>query len=382
MNIAFIHRDFPFSGAEQVTLDVANYLTQAGHRVMVLATRHCEQYYPHGVERRFQVELLPPGNMKRSRRVARAVRLFVERERVDVLVTYRELLYARWLKRTTGVRLVFELHNTPFYEFLDIADKKEERLASRLFYGCGVEWLLRRFYRSKYRRVYGWADAYGVLCPQYRDELIRLLHLSPDSHRVWVLPNAVTPPAHVTLRKQPTVVYVGRLSHRDKRVDRLLRIWQKAQPAMPGWTLKVVGDGKAARRLRAMAEEMRLPGVSFEGYSDNVQTYFDEASILCLTSSFEGWPMSMAEAQSNGVVPVVFDSFRGAEDLISTDDEGVLVPPYDEDAFARALSSLAASPARLSAMRGCVMAKAQTYTIGRSGQAWLNMLNHITTPQP
>lgn len=377
LSIAFIHKVFPCSGAEQVTIDLANYLCRQGYCVTILAINHREASYPAGTERLFDVKVLPKGNIKSSRKVAHSVCNLIQNERIDILITYRELLYARWLKKQTGVKMVFELHNTPYYEFLDLADKRRENRWKNIFYGCGIEWLLRLFYKSKYRRVYGWCDAYGVLCDSYRQELISHLSLDQKNNKVWVLPNSIKPAKHIILDKEKVVLYVGRLTHRDKRVDRLLRIWRRVQESLPDWQLKIVGSGKAAPQLKMLAASLALKRCSFEGYSTHVNNYYNEASILCLTSSFEGWPMCIAEAQANGVIPIVFNSFSGAADQISQANEGILVTPYDEEAFARQLIALATDEVRLTNIRQAVIQKAQTYSIVRSGQAWEKMFHHI-----
>ena len=376
-HIAFIHKDFPCSGAEQVTIDVANYLCRHEYRVTILAINHREDSYPASTERLFEVRPLPKGKLKHSKKVAQTVRNFILNECVDVLITYRELLYACWLKKQTGVKIVYELHNTPYYEFLDLADKRRESRWKNLFYGCGAEWLLRKFYNSKYHRVYNWCDAYGVLCDSYKEELIGHLGLEPIYNKVWVLPNSIKPAQQIVWNKDKVVLYVGRLTHRDKRVDRLLRIWQQAQDALPDWQLKIVGSGKAASQLNALANSLRLERCSFEGYSTRVGDYYNIASILCLTSSIEGWPMCIAEAQANGVVPIVFQTFSGAADLIAKPDEGILIAPYDETEYARQLTALATDDKRLRCMRQAVVQKASTYTIERSGQAWESMFHHL-----
>lgn len=380
-HIVFLHKDFPYSGAEQVTMDIANHLCQHGWQVTILAIHHREKSYPAGAERLFRVESLPQGNIKYSRRVAKAVRDFVETEGVDVLVTYREVFYAQWLKRHTGVRIVYELHNMPYYECQDIEDKRRESRWKNIIYGMGLEWLTRAFYRAKYRRIYGWCDGFGLLCEAYRRQLTEILHLKADN-KTWVLPNPIERPRQVTMEKENWVVYVGRLTHRDKRVDRLLRIWQRAMGQMPHWHLKIVGDGKCSSQLKELSASLHLERASFEGYSTKVHEYYDQAAILCLTSSFEGWPMSMAEAQANGVVPIVFNSFAGAEDLISSSDEGILVPPYDEPLFAQELAALANDGTRLRRMSQACVDKSLHYNIERSGQAWIAMLHHIMNGKP
>lgn len=380
-SVAFIHKSFPFGGAEQVTIDVANYLCRNGFRVYILTVNHLEEAYPAGTERLFEVNTLPKGAIKWSGKVAHAVRDFILDNHVSVLITYRELLYAHWLKKQTGVRMVFELHTMPGYEFIDIAEKRTESRWKNLFYGCGVEHLLKWFYRSKYRRVYGWCDAYGVLSESYRQELIDRMSLSDEGHKVCVLPNSISLAKNVNEDKQKVVLYVGRLTHRDKRIDRLLRIWKQVQNRLPDWQLKIVGTGPAENKLIALAELLALERCSFEGYTTNVSDYYDEASILCLTSSFEGWPMCVAEAQAHGVVPIVFGSFSAAREQISSDDEGICVPPFDESLYASQLIALASDPSRLSRMQKNVVAKAATYSIERSGQAWIKMFNTLLPNQ-
>lgn len=375
-HIAFIHKEFPYGGAEKVTLETANYLCSQGCIVTILTSKHNEHLYPKGCNRCFKVALLPQKNIKSSKEVARHVRDFIITNNVLVLVTSRELLYARWLKAKTDIKMVFQLHSSPFYEFLDIEDKKSHNRWTKMVYSCGLQWLMTQFYLSKYRRIYGWADAYGVLCDAYCQLLINKLHLSADN-KLWVLPNSIVPPSSVEHDKQKVVVFVGRLSRRDKRVDRLLRIWHLAQPKMPGWLLKIVGDGREMSNLRKLSSELHLQAISFEGQTNDVKRYYDEAAILCLTSSFEGWPMSVAEAQSNGVIPVVFNSFLGAKELVSTEEQGVLVNPFDEDAFANALVQLSANKQSMEMMQKHVLEKAQDYSVIRTGDAWMNMLNHL-----
>jgi len=275
------------------------------------------------------------------------------------------------------VSIVYELHNTPYYEFLDIADKMRESRAQNLFYRCGVKWLLTRFYRSKYRNIYASVDAYAVLCDGYRDQVVSELKLSEYDNKVWVLPNSIAPASTVEWHKKKTIIYAGRLTHRDKRVDRLLRIWQSVEPHLSGWQLKLIGSGRAEPQLRQLAANLHLERCSFEGRTTRMKDYYDEAAILCMTSSFEGWPMVIAEAQSNGVIPVVFDSYRAARDMIATPDEGVLVPPFDETVFARELLALASDEPRMESMRQCIVRKAATYTIARSGEAWMAMIQTL-----
>ena len=359
-HIIFIHKQFPFGGAERVTLDIANELCANGYEVTVMASQHHAEDYPVGLQPRFNVVELPHGNVKYSPRVAKFVRDYIREHSVQAFVSYRELLYASWLKRQTGAAYIFALQSMPLYEM------------------SHASWIARQFYLSKYRRILRTADAYGVLCEGNRRRLISTLGLTDEAAKLHVLPNSIASNPNIVWEKRKEVIFVGRLSRRDKRVDRLLRIWAEAEAHLSDWTLRIVGDGPERQALQALASELHLQRVCFEGFHTDVQPYYDAASILCMTSSFEGWPLVVAEAQANGVVPIAFNSFDSASEIIATPDEGVLVSPFDEQAYVQELVALAQDTERLKRMSKAVVAKASTYSINRTLQAWLQMLSQLS----
>ena len=336
-------------------MDMANYLVGQHYEVTVLTTLHNELAYPSGFYRLFNVVELPCGNIKTSPKVARAVLDYIKVHNVTSIVSYREILYTRWLRKQTGVKFIFALMSKPGYEF-------------------DGQPLLAWFYRLKYRRVYRSSDIYGVICESYKEDFCKILSLPATAEKIRIIPCFIPLPENVCMRKQKVVVYIGRLSHRDKRLDRLMRIWQSAGPQMIGWQLKIVGTGPDEENLKQLATNLKLKNISFEGYSDHVQSYYNEASILCLTSSFEGWPLCVAEAQANGVIPVIFDSFGGARDLIQSSEEGVLVKPFDEELFAQELVELSHNCQRLSQMQIAVLNKAQNYSTVQAGKKWLQSI--------
>ena len=348
--IGYVIKDFPGGGGEKAAIDIANYLAEQGDKVVFFVINYHPDLFPAGIGRNYKIEQLPHANLQRSKVVAQALREGCLKHGVELLVTHLHLKYTPWLRAETGVKVIYVLHSFPFYEVV----LEQERLRSgwRAF---AANWpcVVRHFERREvaaYRTTYAESDAFGVLCEGYKQIIIEKLGLSASDNRLHVLPNCTHLPDNVVREKQKTIVFVGRLTRRDKRVDRLLRIWAEASRALPEWTLKIVGDGKDRKNLERLSAELGLERILFEGFSTQVKSYLDEASVACMTSSFEGWPLSVAEAQANGVVPVLFNSFAGASDLVSSPDEGLLIPPFDEHAYARALTALCQDPARLKVM--------------------------------
>lgn len=366
--IVFVHKFFPFGGAEKVTIDVANYLSAQGCDVTVITPKHYVERYPKNIDILFKVVEMPPCNIKMSKKARNFLYDYIVNHHIELLVSYRELLYMNWLKSHTGVRFAYVLHSMPGYESVD---------SSACF-----KWINDLFYKSKYKRVFNQCDAYGVLCPQYGDKVLEMIGRTEQREKICVLPNAIhdgNGNPDICTKKEKEILFVGRLSHRDKRVDRLLRIWSSVSASLPDWHLTIVGTGPEEAKLKTMAQELQLQRISFEGHQSFVQPYYDRATILCLTSSFEGWPITVGEAQTNGVIPVLFDSFAGAKDMVRNGEDGMLIPPFDEDAFAKALITIATSPSLQEQMQKAAISKSAQYSIEHTGKAWMQMLKQLTT---
>ncbi len=73
---------------------------------------------------------------------------------------------------------------------------------------------------------------------------------------------------------------------------------------------------------------------------DILYLIISELLFFAMTSAFEGFPMSIIEAQQNGVVPIVMDSFLSVHDIIDNDVNGVLISYGNTTMFAESLKSL------------------------------------------
>lgn len=60
-------------------------------------------------------------------------------------------------------------------------------------------------------------------------------------------------------------------------------------------------------KFRESSKKMNLQRLVFAGYISNMEPYYQNASIICLTSNFEGWPLCLTEALSYGVIPISFN---------------------------------------------------------------------------
>ena len=101
----------------------------------------------------------------------------------------------------------------------------------------------------------------------------------------------------------------------------------------------LVGDGPDKEMLVDLSKALHLSTVKFIGQS-NPHPYYKKAKIFVMTSIFEGLPMTLIECQAYGVVPIVYDSFSAAKDIIDNGKNGFLIPAYDDKKYIALLNKL------------------------------------------
>ena len=223
--------------------------------------------------------------------------------------------------------------------------------------------------------MYQNVDALTVLCDAYKKQLATYFE---DDKRIHVITNPEYPRLNPNLDKKKQIIYSGRLLYSHKRVDRLLTIWKKIYEKIPDWELVIVGDGPERNNLERLAKKWDLERIYFIGYTPHVDNYYKDASILCLTSTFEGWPLCLTEAQANGVIPISFNCCAGIEAILGPNKvNGILVPDGDINAFAKELIELINNPQLMEEIRKNVLKKVLTYSPELVGEKWLNLFNTL-----
>jgi glycosyltransferase involved in cell wall biosynthesis len=204
----------------------------------------------------------------------------------------------------------------------------------------------RRAARAVLERVLPRADALITVSHAMGDELAKMgvprsrIHFVPNGvdrslfgaagdrafeRRVLDLPN-----------DGPIILFVGRIEP-QKGMAELLEAFERVHAQRPDVTLALIGDGvwrKRAENLRArfgnrlvVAGALPLPEVA---------KWMTACDVFTLPSHAEGTPNVILEALASGR-PVVATSIGGIPDVLENPKSGILVPPRDASALARAL---------------------------------------------
>ena len=189
--------------------------------------------------------------------------------------------------------------------------------------------------------------------------------LGVDVEKVEVIPNGVditlfhpiaksTAVAEKRIRNLARIIYVGRLEQ-QKGVEVLVRAMSMLVATRGDLELTVVGANRAERGEAEVLTLTRQLGLEEKiRFIDAVPLYevplwIATADVLVLPSFSEGFGLSLVEALACGR-PVVSTTCGGPEDIV-TEKVGILVPPGDAKALARAIAYVLDHPEKYNPMK-------------------------------
>lgn len=156
------------------------------------------------------------------------------------------------------------------------------------------------------------------------------------------------------LRKDPCILFVGRLSDPRKNLGLLARAYRnlcRSQPGSPPLVLAGLGDllPAASAEFEKLADPSRVCVINGPSQRELLELY-QRASCVVLSSHEEGFGMVLIEAMACGV-PVVATRCGGPEEIVTEGIDGYLVALGDnesdvENLLAQRLHELCADPVR------------------------------------
>jgi glycosyltransferase involved in cell wall biosynthesis len=138
---------------------------------------------------------------------------------------------------------------------------------------------------------------------------------------------------------------VGRLD-RFKGGAVLVEAWKTLRESHPGARLHLVGGGMPEERtaMEALIARLDLGScVRIWGKQEGPEEFYREADIFVLPSLSEGMPNALLEALAAGL-PCIASDLPSTRGIVEDGRSGLLVPPGDPAALAKALGRLLADP--------------------------------------
>lgn len=254
-------------------------------------------------------------------------------------------------------------------------------------------WKVLEIHFSKYKRLqYGrkglwrWVD---IVRSRYDEILVkkydRFVVLTEEDKSYWgalpnmvVIPNARTfTPDNTALLQNKKVLAVGRLTY-QKGFERLIEAWSLLNDKYPDWKLVIVGDGEKKEELEQLVVDSSLQdSVFLKAPVKDMEQLYREASVIAMTSRYEGLPMILLEAQAYGIPIVSFKCQCGPADIITDGKDGFLVPEGNVPMMAEKLSILMSDYQLRAKMGKAAVLSSKRFDEERVMNQWENLFRSL-----
>lgn len=319
-------------GMERVLANKANYLTGHGYEVVIVTTdqRGLPPFFPLAEQIRcidlginyeenngksFANKLLhyPLKQYRHKKRLA----AILKREKPDITVSMFCNDAGFITRINDGSKKVLEIHFSKF---------------KRLQYNRKGLWRLADLWRSKQdEKTVRRFDKFVVLTEEDKGYWGNLPNIT-------VIPNANTfATSQAAALENKKVIAIGRYTY-QKGFERLIEAWNILSPGFPGWKLDIIGNGEERDKLQDLIHAYHLDGqVTLVSPTKSIDKVYLDASVLVMSSRYEGLPMVLLEAQASGLPIVSFACKCGPKDIVANGETGFLVEENDIEGLARQL---------------------------------------------
>lgn len=334
------------NGVERVTDVLAKHLQKEGFQVYFM---HLREYIPSN-EPADPVYFFP-GKNPTSEANRDFYHSFLKEKNIQLIINQS----AEWIGESaafldTGAQLIIKIscyHNRPLRNvdsFSAFFPKQKLNLRTGMI--KGIKMILYPYFRwkelDKIKKKFIFLQENNrfvvLLSTKFIPQLKRWREI--DSAKFTALPNAnsFSDISFIpSSAKKKQVLYVGRLMYEQKNTLLLIHFWKKLYKQFPDWELILCGDGPQKSLIESEAQS--LPNVRIIGFQDP-RPYYQTASILCLTSTYEGWGLVLTESMQYSMIPVAFNSFEAITDIIEDGINGFLIPPFSINKYVQCLSYL------------------------------------------
>ena len=169
-----------------------------------------------------------------------------------------------------------------------------------------------------------------------------------------------------------TIISLGRLTP-EKDFAMLLRAWHIVSKAVPTANLAIYGDGPERNMLERLAVQLGISGsVSLNHSVSDVEAVYSRASLLVMSSRFEGFGMVILEAMQRGVAVVSVDAPHGPRELLR--GGGGILTGRSPQALADAIIRLLTDPDLTQRIGHDATKAAERYDKDRIISMWENVM--------
>ncbi len=387
MTILFLIGKYPgIGGVETVSTILANEFVRQGHQVLFASFEQEAADISRPLDPSIDLIKLNYPILHKSN--VAVLKNLIETRSIDIIINQRciHFYFTLLCRRAIGkspCKLVAVHHNSPDTNSritdVEIELGKKGNIFRTLFLKSKLA-LIKKVSSKSIRFVYKKSDAVVVFGKGYATIYRDFARLNDDL-KFHAIPNPITiaPDKYkdVEVKREKKLLYVGRIDHNQKRVERIIDVWKHLAEKYPDWTLRIVGDGPDKERIQKKVMAKNIKNVIFIGFSNPVEHY-KRASILLLASEYEGFPLVVTESMAFGVVPVVYGSYAGVYDIRDSSGAVVVVnPPFDSKKFSKEIESLMTNEEYRNRLSEKALSAVTQFTLENISSQWINLFKSL-----
>lgn len=388
MNILFLLKTYDLGGVEVVSTVLAKKFIDSGHNVVVFAFekgKGTALSYFNNIE-----TIIGNGYIDNKVNIDCLRNILLEKN-IQIVINQWGLPYLpiKILKKASkglDIKIISTHHNDP--KANGLLKNVEFSIENSKFYLFKIllkfkRKILKMVTSYSMRYVYKHSDRFLVLSNSYTQNFKSFTKIKyPSKLLVQTNPLTIDNDNFVfnNADKKKEIIYVGRIDYNQKRVYRIIDTWKFLENKFTDWKLTIVGDGPEYKNIKKQITDYNLQRVSLEGFKKPID-YYKRASILLLTSEFEGFPLVLAECMNFGVIPAVYGSFSAVYDIIENNKDGIICD-YNKNGFptqtmADKLSEIMLDVNKRNNMALNAIKKSKNYSIDNIYKSWEKLLNSL-----
>lgn len=235
-------------------------------------------------------------------------------------------------------------------------------------------WFVRHYYKIAYEQT----DKVVLLSKNFIPEWLAFTG-QKDCSKFISIPNALTFSDYIgeeeIYNKKNKVLLVARFSENQKRIKLAIRIWKEIKKDFrsKGWSFHIVGSGIYEKEYKNIVSKEKIDDVFFEGLQNDTKLYYKESSLFFMTSAFEGWGLTLTEAQQMGCVPIAFNSYSSLTDIIKSKYNGIIIKEDDIDTYIETTLSLMVNRKELRRMALNASKSSKRFSKEKVAEMWINI---------
>ena len=323
---------------------------------------------------------------------------FLKCNHIDVLINqgaFDLCAFFRKVANEAGTKLItvhhfdpgYEEHFVTFHSLLSQIKKKKDPLRkiwniAKIPYFPIKKMKYVRGVPATYKEAYEYSDRVVLLSKNFKDDFLTYGRIKNAGNKIRVVPNCLSFDVFFDINKysskEKVVLIVSRLDEVQKRISLALKIWKDlcSNGNYNDWKLLIVGHGDYEGEYKSYVQRNNLKNVFFEG-TQKPQSYYERASIFMLTSSHEGWGLTLTEAQQFGCVPLAFNSYKSLSDIITDGQNGYIIQDLDMETYKRRMQSLMDNTNLRKEMASHAIEDAKRYTPLVVCKRWYEILKDL-----